>query len=77
VIRKVIKGLLTVLVFTFVTRKIAPQILVQLLVVHSSRILINGNTNIDHYECAIAKYGEDHTLVLHEGGWKEDVLLPC
>ena len=65
------KGLLMVLVITFATGELASQALVHRLIVQpSSTLYINGTTNINSYECAIAKYTGNDTLVLHEGGRK-------
>lgn len=63
------KGLLMVLVMIHCAGKLASQTLVHRLIVQpSSTLCINGTTNINSYECAVAKYTGNDTLVLHEGG---------
>ena len=65
------KGLLIVLLIALVAGKLASQSLVhRLIVLPSSTLHINGTTNINSYECAIAKYTGNDTLELHEGGRK-------
>lgn len=63
------KGLWLVFVITLAAGNAASQTLIHRLIVQSSSTLhINGTTNINSYECAIAKYTGKDTLVLHEGG---------
>jgi hypothetical protein len=63
------KALLMILAITLVAQQLVSQTLVHRLIVQpSSTLCIEGTTNINSYECAIAKYIGTDTLVLHEGG---------
>lgn len=52
----------------FNTEDARPILRHRLIVLPDSRLLINGKTNINQFQCAISRYCGSDTLVLQEGG---------